>query len=420
MSKQILNKQTYKLALLGGPAAVTRQAPAWPYFDDSDREALLEVLESRVWGGYHGAVSELERRFSEYHGAKHGIAVANGTVSLEIALSAAGVLPGDEVIVPPITFVASATAVARIGAVPVFVDVDSNTINLNPQLVKDAITERTRAIVLVHFAGCPANLDSFTTLCRDNNLILIEDCAHAHGAEWKSQRVGSFGHFGSFSFQGSKNMTSGEGGILITNDSDLAESARSIANQGRRTGGAWYEHVNLGTNARLTGFQAALLLNQLERLTQQVRTRMDRALSLRAGLAARGVLRTTPTELEEQVTAHAFHLFSMSFDPAGLSGVSRNKFVAALQAEGVPAASGYPHPIYHNELFKQRPHIVHPCPEAEAYCRSSVWLPQNALLADEDWIQEVLAAINKVCANADQLIAQSPQSELSSPLSGHE
>jgi dTDP-4-amino-4,6-dideoxygalactose transaminase len=419
MSKQILNKQTDQLALLGGPMTLTRQAPPWPYFDELDRKALLDVLETRVWGGYHEAVNKLERRFADYHGAKHGIAVANGTVSLEIALAAAGVRAGDEVIVPPITFVASATAIARIGAVPVFVDVDPNTINLNSQLARAAITGKTRAIVLVHFAGCPAHLDRFTTICKEHNLLLIEDCAHAHGAEWKGQRVGSFGHFGSFSFQGSKNMTAGEGGMLITNDSDLAERARSIANQGRRTGGEWYEHVNLGTNARLTGFQAAVLLNQLERLPQQVKTRMDSASSLRTGLTT-GPLETTPAELDQRITAHAFHLFSMAYDPDVLGGLHRDQFVAALQAEGVPAASGYPYPIYHNELFKQVPHIVHPCPEAEAYCRRSVWLPQNALLADEAWIAQALSAVNKVCANADHLLAHSTDRELALPVSGHE
>jgi dTDP-4-amino-4,6-dideoxygalactose transaminase len=420
MSKQILKKQTEQLALLGGPATLTRQPPPWPYFEESDREALLDVLETRVWGGYNEAVGELERRFADYHGAKHGIAVANGTLSLEIALLAAGVRQGDEVIVPPITFVASATAIARIGAVPVFVDVDPSTINLDPRLARAAITEATRAIVLVHFAGCPADLDSFTTLCKEHNLVLIEDCAHAHGAEWNGQRVGSFGNFGSFSFQGSKNMTSGEGGILITSDSDLAERARSIANQGRRTGGAWYEHVNLGTNARLTGFQAALLLNQLERLPQQVKTRMDRASSLRSDLSTTGPLETTPAELEQRITAHAFHLFSMIYDQDVLGGVQRDQFVAALQAEGVPAAWGYPHPIYHNELFKHHPHVVHPCPEAEVYCRSSVWLPQNALLADEEWIAGALSAINKVCENAGRLLVHSTERELSLPVSGHE
>jgi dTDP-4-amino-4,6-dideoxygalactose transaminase len=406
MSKQTLQEHTNtQLALLGGAATLKRELPAWPIFDESDRQALLNVLESRIWGGYHEAVAELERRFAEYHGAKYGIATANGTVSLEIALIACGIRPGDEVIVPPITFVASATAIVRVGAVPVFVDVDRQTINLNPEAAEKAINERTRAIILVHFTGCPADLDRFTELCERHNLVLIEDCAHAHGAAWKGRRVGSFGQFGSFSFQASKNMTAGEGGILTTNNAELADSARSISNQGRRTGGAWYEHVNLGTNARLTGFQAVLLLNQLERLPQQVATRMERAARLREGLKEVEGLKPTPEMLDERVTAHGYHLFSMTYDERALEGLPRGKFVEALQAEGLPVTTGYPHPIYRNELFKKHAHIAHPCPEAEAYCKSSVWLPHNALLAEEEWIDGALAAMSKVRQGARELLA---------------
>ena len=404
MSKQTLEKHTdTQLALLGGAAMLKREPPAWPFFDESDRQALLDVLQSRTWGGYHESVGELERRFTEYHGAKYGIATANGTVSLEIALIAGGIRAGDEVIVPPITFVASATAIARVGAVPVFVDVDPQTINLNPEACEKAINERTRAIVLVHFAGCPANLDRFTELCERHKLFLIEDCAHAHGASWKNRRVGSYGQFGSFSFQGSKNMTAGEGGILISNDAELADKARSISNQGRRTGGAWYEHVRLGTNARLTGFQAAILLRQLERLPRQVATRMERAGRLREGLKEIGGLAPTPDPLDERVTAHGYHLFSMRLDEGAFNNAFHSRIIEALQAEGLPITSGYPHPIYRNELFKQHQHIVHPCPEAEAYCKSAVWLPQNALLSDDEWIDDALAAIRKVRQRAAEL-----------------
>ncbi len=406
MSKQVSNEQATdgRLALLGGTPTVTQQPPLWPIFDESDRKALNDVLESRMWGGYHESVEELERQFAAYHGATHGIALANGTVSLEIALSAAGIKPGDEVIVPPITFIASATAVSRIGAVPVFVDIDPLTINVNPQEVSDHINDRTRAIVAVHFAGHPADLDQLTELCDRHGLALIEDCAHAHGAEWHQRRVGSFGSFGSFSFQASKNMTAGEGGILITNDSELAERARSISNQGRRTGGAWYEHVRLGTNARLTGFQATLLLNQLQRLPEQAAIRMARAARLREGLRKIPGLKPTPEQLDERVTTHAFHLFSMRFAQDDYWGVSLSRVIEALQAEGLPVTAGYPQPIYRNQLFKDQPHVVHGCPQAEAYCRTSVWLPHNALLADEQWIDDALAAFRKVRAMADELV----------------
>jgi dTDP-4-amino-4,6-dideoxygalactose transaminase len=394
---------TSRLALLGGLPAVTREPPAWPFFDQSDKESLLSVLESRVWGGYHEAVAKLERRFADFHQTKYGIATANGTVSLEIALSAAGVRPGDEVIVPPITFVASASAILRVGAVPVFVDIDPETINLDPVAAEAAINSRTRAIVLVHFAGCPADLDKFTELCARHKLILIEDCAHAHGAEWKGRRVGSFGQFGSFSFQGSKNMTAGEGGILVTNDADLAERARAISNQGRRTGGAWYEHMTLGTNARLTGFQAALLLNQLDRLPEQIATRRDRASLFVSGLKRIGGLRPTPAALDERVTIHAYHLFSMRFETKEFGNIPRSRIIEALQAEGLPVMAGYPHPIYENQLFVGYQHVVHACAAAAEYCQTSIWLPHNALLGDQQWIDNALTAIQKVREGAAEL-----------------
>ena len=204
------------LAIFGGRPTVEQPPPAWPIVDDEDRSAVLSVLESRIWGGYHPVVGELETRFSALHGATRGIATANGTVSLEIALTAAGIGSGDEVIVPPITFVASATAILRVGAVPVFVDIEANTLNLSPAAAEHAITPRTRAILAVHFAGHPVDLDAFVELCDRHRLILIEDCAHAPGASWRGRPVGGFGAFGSFSFQASKNLTAGEGGMLIT------------------------------------------------------------------------------------------------------------------------------------------------------------------------------------------------------------
>lgn len=392
-----------QLALLGGSPALKEAPPAWPVFDESDRKALNGVLESRIWGGYHESVGELERQFAAYHGAEYGIALANGTVSLEIALSSAGIKPGDEVLVSPITFVASATAILRVGAVPVFVDIDPETINLDANKVAAHISKRTRAIVVVHFAGHPADLDQLTELCDQHGLAMIEDCAHAHGAEWQEQRVGSFGRFGSFSFQASKNMTAGEGGMLITNDAELAERARSISNQGRRSGGAWYEHARLGTNARLTGFQATLLLNQLQRLPQQLETRMTRARRLQTALRTIAGLKPTPQTLDERVSTHGFHIFSMKFDQEAFGGASRERVIEAMQAEGLPVTAGYPQPIYRNELFSMHAHVVHDCSEAETYCRTSMWLPHNALLADDQWIDAAIVAVRKVRENVDEL-----------------
>jgi dTDP-4-amino-4,6-dideoxygalactose transaminase len=391
-----------QLAIHGGVPAVNRPAPSWPEVNDDDRRAIIAVLESKVWGGYHPAVAELEARMAAAHGAAHGIAVANGTVSLEIALTAVGVRPGDEVIVPPISFVASASAIARVGAIPVFADVDPETINLDSQRAAAAITRRTRAIVLVHFGGHPADLDGFGELAREHRLALIEDCAHAPGAAWRGKPIGGFGAFGSFSFQASKNLTAGEGGLLVTSNAQFAEIARSIAHQGRRPGGAWYEHVRLGTNARLTGFQAALLLSQLSRLPAQVRRREDAARRLRDGLRGVEGLIAIPLTRDPRVDAHAYHIFSMRLDPDRF-GASRDQVVAALVAEGVPATTSYPHPLYRNRLFEAHEHRVEDCSHAEAYCRDGVWLPHQALLADDAWIDSVIAAMHKVRAAAASL-----------------
>ena len=392
------------LAILGGRPTVEEPPPLWPIVDDDDRAAVLSVLESRIWGGYHPVVGELESRFSELHGATRGIATANGTLSLEIALAAAGIGSGDEVIVPPITFVASATAILRVGAVPVFVDVEGDTLNVSPAAAEGAITQRTRAIVAVHFAGHPVDLDAFVDLCDRHHLVLIEDCAHAPGASWRGRPVGSFGAFGSFSFQASKNLTAGEGGMLVTSTTELAERAASLANQGRRAGGAWYEHVNLGTNARMTGFQATLILRQLERLPAQVAVRVARAERLRSGLAAIDGIDAVPAVLDGRVTAHGYHLFTMRVDGSRWEGLDRERLAAALQAEGVPVSLGYPYPIYRNALFHRQAHVVRDCPNAEEYCANGLWLPHNALLADEPWIDSVLEAFQKVRRGAATLL----------------
>jgi len=362
----------------------------------------MRVLESGVWGGYHEDVRRLEREFAALHDSTFAISTANGTVSLEIALAALAIQPGDEVIVPPISFVASATAIARVGAVPVFADVARATINLDVRRAEAAITSKTRAIVLVHFAGWPADLDAFVDLCRHHRLALIEDCAHAPGAAWRGRKVGSFGAFGSFSFQASKNLTAGEGGMLVTQDADLAERAWSIGNQGRRTGGAWYEHVNLGTNARLTGFQAALLLAQLERLPAQTERRMAAAAKLRTALGVIDGLELTPSSLDDRVTSAAYHLFSVWMDERAF-GAPREAVLRALAAEGLPVTAAYPHPLYRNALFQSRPHVVHACPVAEEYCRRAIWLPHQALLAPDHWLDAAALAFRKVRAHAAAL-----------------
>src|SRR5438445_3193745 len=263
-----------KLALLGGNPIRTKPFTAWPVFGKPEEKRLLRTLRSGKWGRLHGPeAAEFENRFSAMHGCEHGIAVANGTVSLRLGLMAAGLRAEDEVIVPPYTFFSTASAVIEANMVPVFADIDLDTFNLDPQALAAAITPRTRAVIPVHFAGQPADMDAIMAVARKRKLVVIEDAAHAHGAGYKNRPAGSLGHMASFSFQSSKNLTAGEGGIITTNDEALAETCRSIHNCGRVRDGVWYEHHVISGNYRLGEFQGAMLNAQLERLEAQTRRR---------------------------------------------------------------------------------------------------------------------------------------------------
>ena len=265
MSINILNMRGSP-AVLGGEKVRTRPFPTWPIFGAEEERRLLGVLRSGKWGKLHGhEVAEFEQRFAAMHGCKHGVGVVNGTVSLRIALLAGGIGAENEVIVPPYTFLATATAVIEANAIPVFADINLETFNLDPRSVEAAITPRTRAIIPVHVAGQAADMDAIMALARKHNLLVIEDAAHAHGASYKNHPAGSIGHAGSFSFQSSKNLTGGEGGLLVTSDDTFAEACRSIHNCGRMAGGLWYEHHVISGNYRLGEFQGAVLNAQLDR-----------------------------------------------------------------------------------------------------------------------------------------------------------
>jgi len=217
------------LALLGGSKAKRKPFPVWPQYDDKERRALTEVLESRVWWRTPGTKTlEFEQAFAAYHGARHGIAVTNGTAALEVAMAALGINHGDEVIVPNFTFVATASAVLFANALPVLVDVDPETHCIDPALAEAAITPRTKAIIAVHMGGHPADLDRLQELCKRNGIHLVEDSAHAHGSEWKGRKIGTFGTAATFSFQASKLMTAGEGGMIISNNDAFEIEARSV------------------------------------------------------------------------------------------------------------------------------------------------------------------------------------------------
>jgi dTDP-4-amino-4,6-dideoxygalactose transaminase len=395
-----------KLAVQGGTPVRTRPWPAWPVWDEADAEAVAEVVRSGKWFSGTGAKTrEFGEYFARLHNARYSVPCANGTQALEVAMRAAGMEAGDELITPPYTFIATVSAAVNVNAVPVFADVDPDTLNLDPAAAEAAITERTRAIVAVHIAGCPADLDALGDLARRKGLVLIEDAAQAHLAEWKGRRVGAIGQAGTFSFQASKNLNAGEGGIVLTDDEETFERAWSLTNCGRVRQGGWYEHRMLSGNYRISELQSALLLSQSCRLEEQTRKRNENALYLAQQLAEIEGIR--PLARDPRVTRHAYHLFIFRYEKRAFRGLSREDFLTALRAEGIPCSPGYS-PLYRSPAFKidTRTHpfagrvdyaSLH-LPEVEQACEEAVWLTQPLLLAEREDMDDIVAAIRKIQA----------------------
>lgn len=384
-----------KLAINGGTPIRTNSWPQWPIWDSTEKERLNRVLDSGEWGGSSPAVKEFEALFAERHQAAHCFTLTNGTQSLEAALRVLGVGPGDEVIVPPYTFIATANAPRLVGATPVFVDINPQTYNLDVTLIEAAITPRTKAIIPVHFAGLPADMDALLPIAEKHGLFVIEDAAHAHGTTWHGKPVGTLGHVGSFSLQASKNLTAGEGGIVLTNHANLAEKLWSFINQGRNPEGGWFAHQMLGSNLRMTGWQAGLLLAQMTRFEEQLQRRQENARRLHAILAEIDGLE--PQQWDERCELHAHHLFIIRYDQDAWNGVPRERFVRALQAEGIPLSIGYTLPLYEQPPLVA-PHSRHlPCPATEHACRSEgTWMHHSVLLAESEAMDDIAHALVKV------------------------
>lgn len=401
-----------QLALLGGTATKTKPFPEWPIYDDTERQALLDVLESRQWWRTPGTQTlEFEREFAAYHGAKHGIAITNGTHALEVALAALDVRPGDEVIVPDSTFVATASSVLFAGAMPVMVDICRDTECIDAELVEAAITPRTKGVIPVHMGGHPADLDRLKEICSQRGLFLLEDCAHAHGSEWRDQKVGTHGIGGTFSFQQSKLMTAGEGGLIITNNDEFEGKARSAHDCGRLPGEWFYAHFSYGSNYRLSEWQGAMLRAQLKRLDEQTARRHKNSLLLDQLLG--DIEGVTPQRLDERCTRNGHYAYIFRLDNEAFAGLSIDKFIEAMNAEGIPNQAAYPaiHALdmFQNEAYRSRlcgdqateehAFLKADFPNAQA-AASSYWVPQYALLGDEQDMQEIAAAIRKIQASA--------------------
>lgn len=413
-----------KLALRGGEPIIKNMKIAkkvfqWPVYDEGDKKALLDVLERRKWCRlYKGSVTEkFEETFAQFQEAKYGVAVANGTVALELALKTLGIGAGDEVLVPASTFIATASAVSEVGAIPVFVDVDPETYQIDPTQIEKSITRRTKGIMVVHYGGYPADLDTILPLVKKYDLFLIEDCAHAHGTEWKGKKVGARGNIGCFSFQESKSLPSGEGGIILTNEEDLVEKAKLIHNIGRIVGRPGYEHYILSSNYRLSEFQAALLLTGMPRLEEQTNHK-DRTGKFLAKELAK-IEGIKPLKQDSRITKRGYYYFVLRYDKTKFDGISRDRFLEALKAEGIPADKGYGIPLYRQPAFKKEnikkayPNRFSSFPDyenlylpaIERICaQEQITLPHQVLLAEEEYLQKIIIeAVVKIKQNIDEL-----------------
>jgi dTDP-4-amino-4,6-dideoxygalactose transaminase len=411
-----------ELALFGGSKTKQKPFPLWPQYDDNERRALNEVLESRVWWRTPGTKTlEFEKAFAEYHGARHGIAVTNGTAALEVTMAALDIGPGDEVIVADFTFIATASAVLFANALPVLVDVDPGTYCLDPELTEAAITPRTKAIIAVHMGGHPADLDRLGQLAQKCGLHLIEDSAHAHGSEWRGKKIGTFGKAGTFSFQSSKLMTAGEGGIIISNDDAFECQARSVHDCGRMPGEWFYSHFIYGSNYRLSEWQGAVLNVQLGRLEEQTLHRhrngrlLDKLFAEIPGITAQ---RCDPRCTRNSQYAYIFHVDARQF-----AGISTENFIATLNAEGIPTQASYP-PLHELDCFRSGEYrkclsgsqatekhefLQQRFPHTQRAAWETVWIPQFALLGDEQDMHEIAEAIRKIQRHALAIAANATQ-----------
>lgn len=400
-------------ALLGGKPVRPTPLPSWPVSNDVEEKAVLDVVRSGRWGRGSGkAVSNFEAAYARLMGAGHCLATSSGTSALLTGLSALDVGAGDEVIVPPYTFVACVNVILLRNALPIFVDTDANTFQVDAGKLGAAITERTMAIMPVHLGGSTFDVDAVLAVAKAKNVPILEDSCQAHLAEWRGKRTGGFGKAGCFSFQASKNLNSGEGGALLTNDPAFLERCYTFHNNGRgRTqAGVDFSYAMAGTNVRLTEFQAAILTAQMTRIESQSQVREQNARYLTESLKA--ISGITPARMYAGTTRNAYHLYMMRYDASSFSGLPRAKFLKALAAEGIHASSGYTplnrEPFLRN-VFESRAYQRiygkklmaewlerNQCPENDRLCSEAVWLTQTQLLGPRTDMDQIVEAVQKV------------------------
>lgn len=395
------------LAIKGGPKLREKEFTPWTQYTEEDKNGLIATYASGRWG-YGG---EQNQKFCEefvaYTKAKHVITVANGTVSIELIMQGLGIGRGDEVIVPPYTFIASISSLIYAGITPVFADIDPETYNLSPESAEQVITPRTKAIMPVYVGGRPPEMDKFQNICEKYGLYLIGDAAQAVGSEYAGKGMADFGIAHSISCQNSKNLTSGEGGIILTNDDELYKNITTILNLGQDASGSY---VRLGSQNTMSEWQASMLRSQLKKLPGEIERRMENAAYLDQQLAKLDFVE--PLKIDEKITRNSYHLYLLSLKEEKLEGVSRDTFLKALNAEGIPLTAGYM-PVYTfpcvdgayaEKCTGGRINTVPECPVTELKARhEGCWLIHQVLLGDRSDMDDIVNGLLKVYNNLDEL-----------------
>jgi len=404
------------LAVQGGEPIRTEPYPRWPVFDQSEIEAVSRTVLSGRWGGspYPGPnTAEFAEKFSELQGGGIAVPMMNGTITMEVALRAVGIGWGDEVIVPAYTFQATASAPMAAGAIPVIVDVSENNFCIDPDAIIKAITPKTKAIIVVHLAAQMADMDTIMDIAETHNLVVIEDSAHAHGAQWRGMGAGTIGDFGSFSLQSAKIITTGEGGVLLCKDEDLAELAASIVDCGRPKD-ANMKNFTFGVNYRWSELHAAIGLVALERFPQQMAQRAEMADYFEETISE--IPGITLLKRDPRHTRRSQYRYIVKID-TDYYKCNNSTFCYALTGEGLPVDTGYP-PMHRYDLFQpglsrlavpsaypeyfQFDQMYFPVTERAAE-RESVWMKEAIFRAGKQGVDDLIAGIRKLSENRDQL-----------------
>ncbi len=415
------NLQTKKAAILGGPKAFTGDWSKWPLIGQIEQDELLTVLNSGGWCRLGNKTApKFENEFQKYTGAKKALAVSSGTSALYTMLGALCIGPGDEVIIPPYTFIATYNVIVLNYALPVFVDVDIESFQIDADEIESAISNNTKVIMPVHIGGSPFDVDRVLKVSEKHNIPVIEDACQAHMAEWKGKCVGNWGLGGAFSFQESKNLSSGEGGAVITNDDTFYQNCYGFHHQGQGADVASLVPGSgiRGSNLRITEFQAAILLAQMTRLTEQVKRRWENAQYLTEMLIQ--IPGIKPAKLYDGVTKSAYHLYMFRYDKRMFSEMSRSQFMNALDAEGIPCSSGYTSMtrekyitdlaqnkyylnIYGEKRIKEWVESLS-CPQNDRLCdEEALWFSQNMLLGTKTDMEQIAEAIKKIATYSSEI-----------------